>query len=71
METLHKILQESVSGGLWKFIGYYSILFLVFCFCLDLLRYIGKGLFLLLKYRLDILSRSEESHKRNTSETNS
>ena len=28
METLHQILIESVSGGFWKFIGYYCIIFL-------------------------------------------
>lgn len=29
METLHEIIKESVSGGFWKFIGYWSMIALI------------------------------------------
>ncbi len=29
MEAIQEILRESVSGGFWKFMGYYLIIFLV------------------------------------------
>lgn len=29
METIHQIIIESVSGGFWKFIGYWIMVFLI------------------------------------------
>ena len=29
MEQIHQIIIESVSGGFWKFAGYYSIIYLL------------------------------------------
>ena len=29
METLHQIINESVSGGLWRFLGYYLMIALI------------------------------------------
>lgn len=59
METLHKILQESVSGGFWTFVGYYLILYLVAKICYQLLFYIGKALFLITMHCLGILSNAK------------
>jgi hypothetical protein len=30
METIHEIIKESVSGGFWKFCGYWIMVYLVF-----------------------------------------
>ncbi len=29
METIHEIIKESVSGGFWKFVGYWIIIALI------------------------------------------
>lgn len=50
METLHKILQESISGSFWQFAGYYLILSLIANLCYQLLYSIGKAILFIIKH---------------------
>ena len=40
METLHQILIDSVSNGLWNFVGYWIILSLIIYAPINLIKYL-------------------------------
>jgi len=40
METIHQILQESVSGGFWKFMGYWIIISFVLGLPIKLITFV-------------------------------
>lgn len=39
METIHEIIKESVSGGFWKFIGYWIIITVIISIPANLIRF--------------------------------